>query len=139
VLGDWSGDGHEKTSTFVYDSNKPLDELEAAYHKASSILGFDLINDVARDYEDSRIKTLYLDRLINYSSRITEQNIHAVLDPHTHGDPYDPADAFYSITQEIYMNLFVEILMIGDPTIKLTPKKFDNSNIWNIGGYGLFY
>ncbi len=56
VLGDWSNDGHGKTSDYYIEVNKTIDEMNAAYQKSKK--KFDFVNNVASEYEDSKIMSL---------------------------------------------------------------------------------
>jgi hypothetical protein len=52
LIGDWSGDGHEKTSEIPIQSNMAADEIREAYLKGAIALGVNLEEEVCCDYED---------------------------------------------------------------------------------------
>ncbi len=54
VLGDWSGDGHEKTEKVFIETNKFLGEVVQAY-KDSCELTHVSFNDIANDYGDNHL------------------------------------------------------------------------------------
>lgn len=55
TLGDPSDDGHGKTKTFHIQCNYSVEEITEAYKKATSILGFDYVEDVCSEYEERYI------------------------------------------------------------------------------------
>jgi len=54
TLGDWSGDGHNITRSFFFNTNKTVAELEQIYEDNSAELGFDIF-DYCSDYDDTKI------------------------------------------------------------------------------------
>lgn len=63
VMGDASGDGHEKTVTYMIESNFDCDDIQKAYEKGCKIIGFDLTEDVAVNYGDSSLSAEQLKKL----------------------------------------------------------------------------
>ena len=55
VIGDWSHDGHGMCETVPAKVNLSIEEIEEAYLKGSEILGFNLIEDFCRNYEDNKV------------------------------------------------------------------------------------
>lgn len=55
MIGDWSGDGHEKTSEIPIRSNLTADEILEAYMKGVVRLGVNLEADVCCGYEDDKL------------------------------------------------------------------------------------
>ena len=64
VIGDWSGDGHDKTDTFVYKTNRTMDALIDAFKKGSKLIGLPKSTNrwhdgirfaFCEEYEDNRI------------------------------------------------------------------------------------
>ena len=55
-MGDTSCDGHCLKEIKILKSNLSTKQIRKAYQDATNILGFDFINVVAVDYEDSAIK-----------------------------------------------------------------------------------
>lgn len=120
VVGDWSGDGHEKTESFIIESNLSLDEIRAAYAKGSEILGVDIVKNVCAEYEDNLIPFAIAQKL----------NFHLKTE-----FTYDKGSR--EITPLQWSNLFLGIVKLGSP--EFTYEYVVSDNILNIGGYGLFY
>ncbi|RLA62859.1 MAG: hypothetical protein DRQ78_07505 [Epsilonproteobacteria bacterium] len=66
AIGDWSGDGHEKSDYVRFKSNKTADEIRRAYWEAccdtqvafhhSDLVDYGNYNNMSKDVEVSRIK-----------------------------------------------------------------------------------
>ena len=134
VVGDWSGDGHDKKDMTVIRSNLDSKQIMKAYKKASEKLGFNLIDDVCADYED---RTLYRDQL----KALVENGMNLdVL-----GFEYDIKEAQeclddedsegISLWGESYRNVFLAIVKMGDNSFEWEESRGDSLNI---GGYGCF-
>lgn len=54
TLGDWSGDGHGKNSSYIYESNKSVEEVREIHFKFKDMFSFD-IGSLCRDYGESWI------------------------------------------------------------------------------------
>lgn len=57
-LGDWSGDGHNKTYPLFISTNRSADEIADAYHKTVEAIGFDLAEQVAQEYHSITAESL---------------------------------------------------------------------------------
>ena len=55
VVGDWSGDGHDKTTEVTIASNFNEKAIDRAYKRGTKALGFDFSEEVAADYEDTTL------------------------------------------------------------------------------------
>lgn len=134
VVGDWSGDGHDKTSMTVIRSNLDSKQIMKAYKKASKKLGFSLIDDVAADYEDRTLSRDQLQALVDNGMKLD------VL-----GYEYDIKEATecledkdsegIGIYSEAYRDIFLAIVKMGDESFQWEVSHGDSLNI---GGYGLF-
>lgn len=113
VVGDWSGDGHEKTENILVLSNKSSKEIEKAYQDGTEILGFDFSEECCSDYEDYEIKEKYIKILKNENIKVD--------------------DNFMDI--ESFASIYIQICKLGDPELKIDIQDID---IVDIGGYGLF-
>lgn len=56
VVGDWSRDGHGHSDNVTIRSTLDKAAISKAYQKGTEIVGFNLSDEVASDYEDSRIR-----------------------------------------------------------------------------------
>ena len=114
TVGDWSGDGHEKTETALFDVSCTREEFLSAYKKGTEVLGFDIAS-FCQDYEDCSVPT--------YLSAKLQQHF-----PNEWDDAVDDEDdeAFFDIGVDEFMSAYILTVRLGNPDI-------------NIGGYGLFY
>lgn len=120
VVGDYSGDGHDKTQSFFYELSSPIDSLEEHYRKAALATGFD-ITQYFKEYEDRRIPVETAQMLVDRfgCSFIFEEDEDTVV-----------------VFPDEYADCYVAIFNSLDPKVKLTPLTIED--IINIGGYGLF-
>jgi len=134
VVGDWSGDGHDKKELTVIRSNLDSKEIMKAYKKASKKLGFNFIEDVAADYEDRTVSRDQLKALVDngmsldilgYEYEINEAK-ECLEDEDSEG---------ISIWGESYRDIFLAIVKMGDETFEWEESRGDSLNI---GGYGCF-
>lgn len=119
--GDSSGDGHGKCRSWTIYSNLSKTEVEAAYCKAVTRLGFDPTDS----FEDWGARTLpanKVEKLIEFG--------------------YEPIDMdedgtvwFYP---ELLYKLFIFMVKLGNPDFEYEEDKDEGKNVIYIGGYGLF-
>jgi hypothetical protein len=121
LCGDWSGDGHNMTAHMLIESNLDQAGIESCYTEGSIQVGFDLVNNVARNCEDNHISEEHESRLKDYGIEVAYE------------DEYYRDE--HSLTPESFTKLYLEIARLGGDfqyTI-IEPQ------VINIGGYGLFY
>lgn len=126
TAGDWGGDGHEKTQDFYVVSNLKGKEIGAAYDKATKLLGFDYVNEVAVEYEDSRLPKKFLKKMRELGMKIELED-----------EKYHTEDNYVSINSEEYATIWLEIVKLGNPGFTWSFLKTEAR--LDIGGYGLFY
>lgn len=145
VLGDWSGDGHNRTKGYVIDSSVSFDMLENAHHKGCKVLGFSFENEAASEYEDPTISVDHFQKIIDHidvdEAQFIINNIGGSRDFYSPTKLNDPSiemgERRVRLTLESYAALWLMIAKIHDPTI-IFKVNIDNSERINIGGYGLF-
>jgi hypothetical protein len=122
VVGDPSGDGHERTSSLNIVCNLSSIELNKAYKAGTKLVGYDFSVKVACDYEDSSISKQKLEKLFQLG--------------------YAPGFEFeedgkggYSLCTEDFFRIFLFICKLGYPNLKW--KKCPRQDTIFIGGYGL--
>lgn len=125
VVGDWSHDGHGKTQLVTIRSSLSGTEIEEAYKNGVKIIGFDLIECVAANYEDSGIDAEYERKL-----RAAGVDLDSTVEK-----TYDRTE--WSLWTDSYAELYLFFVKTGNPDFKFEFLNHDESNI-NIGGYGLF-
>ena len=141
VLGDWSGDGHDKTRMISILSNLDKDTLFAAYKKASKKLGFSFIDDVCGDYEDSLLPKEKLNILIKNGFKIENLGFNKtntyLLNEANEAFNESGSDGLY-LSEETYTNIFLFIVKLGNKDFKYEILKGKLNPTLDIGGYGLF-
>lgn len=75
TLGDPSGDGHEKSDSFVVQSNLDVNTLQTLHQSVKKELGFD-IRDIAGEYEEHSIKSHILSKLISLNIISKEDGVY---------------------------------------------------------------
>lgn len=116
VLGDWSGDGHSKTDTVTIETNLSKKEVWEAYSAGAKLIGVDLCNSVAAEYEDNKICR---DDVAKFADAGYECEI----------------DDYNSIYTEEFTALFLFTVSKGRPDFVYEICK--NQDL-HIGGYGLY-
>lgn len=142
VLGDWSDDGHGKTSTFIINSNRDTSNIEKAYKKGVAVLGFDFERKVAYTYEDSTIKIEYLKSLIQTGFEweatvynLKTQDYDDVVFSKQNDVSYETYEDSFCLDDESYLAMWFHVAKLGDPDLEYEIVKIQSLNI---GGYGLF-
>lgn len=139
VVGDRSGDGHDKRETTVLKSNLSGPEIMSAYQKATKKLGFDFITEVCAEYEDrtvpaSKLKTLVEHGLV-IEDTFADYEINICKDAVEAGD--DDLSDGVSIWVDTYVEIFLFIIKLGNQDFEYEYAPDDTSHL-DIGGYGLF-
>lgn len=125
ILGDSSCDGHCIKERVTVKSNLPRQEVEVAYSKAVDILGFNLVADVADEFEDSTIPLKYIAILLKAGVKVDLDDFESL----------DQDEAPYINVRE-FAKLFLEIVKLGNSSFEYEITFGDNEI--DIGGYGLF-
>lgn len=119
VVGDWGGDGHERTETFLFDAQSQAAVVQA-YQKGVELVGVD-ITKFCDEYLDSDIPAAEVQKLI--AAGMTE----GMIDGNDDGTYYMHHDSFAQVYRFIAMK--------GDPELRMDPVQAETIHI---GGYGLF-
>lgn len=122
IVGDWSGDGHRQCDTFVIESEFSPEKINKAYGKATKILGFDLIEEVCAEYEEST-----LDPEVMAKMRCNG------IDPDDYAETYDNKTVIWESCR--YADLYLRIVKLGDPSFEFIKIQEECWSI-HIGGYG---
>lgn len=113
-VGDHSGDGHDRTQQRVINSNRSTTLIWEAYQAGVAIVGFDLLEGVGVNYEDSSITEEMVEML-----RKAGYNIPADTD----GMGWDE-----------YLDAFLFMVKLGDPEFVYETTRLTKMQL---GGYGL--
>ena len=121
VVGDWSGDGHNVTSTFVMKSNFSREEMKAAYEIATEMVGFDITKHLCQEHEDWYISAELVEKFQGFGISLDLE------------EDFENDERF-EMTPEDFVNLYIKL-------INLSAQGFEHEMIKgvdvNIGGYGL--
>lgn len=124
ILGDSSGDGHEKTETVTIKSNLDKTELEQAFADGCKKTGVDFENLVAADYEENTISQELVDKLAVHGFDIAEFS-----------EDEKPGKDGYSLYTEGYAAIWLFIAKVGNPSFEHEEETVPSIYI---GGYGLY-
>jgi hypothetical protein len=132
TLGDPGGDGHANTSDYHMVSNHPAKEIDEAYKKAIEILGFDFVDKVGADYQDSKLREPYFSILVE-KGVIKKEDYEYEYKGEIHLDTYLDEDDFIDIFEGI-CQLVLPDLVIGYRDLK-------EQQIFSLEGaaYGIAY
>lgn len=131
VVGDWSDDGHGKTSTYTYEVNIPQEDIQKYYTAGATPEQHKVINTIADDYEDTKLNDDHIKVLRELGYPV--DSMEWATDNQNDDEPY--------ITEEEFVDLYWHIVGNGLPKdVNLIYSEIEpiNANI-NIGGYGFFY
>jgi len=129
VVGDSSGDGHEKSENFSFLSSHNAEDIRLAYQSAVELIGVDLCADVCEVYEDC------------YVSDQDAEKINAALGNILFAlyDDRDEEDIKSGIPLRLDTDGFVQVYLayikLGNAAIQMIPVE---GTRLTIGGYGLF-
>lgn len=126
VIGDWSGDGHEKKETISYSCNKNPEE---AYKIGCELLGFDLIKDYCVHWYEDHIVPFDILCKIDPQSYSYEDDLGNELTQ----EEIDDCEAIYP---EKWVQLYLKICKYDED---FDYKENEEENVIRIGGYGLFF
>jgi hypothetical protein len=127
VLGDWSHDGHSKSSIVTVRSNFTKPEIEEAYRKGIKKVGVSFIEEIGADYEDYGGCTI--------TEEDCEKLEDAGIDTSDVDDDYSGSG--YRLYEDGFVNIYLSLVKLGNPNFKWE-RISDEENHIRIGGYGLF-
>lgn len=132
-IGDWSGDGHEKTETFYIESKFTEKDFREASSKGKKIVR--LGSNVCSDYEDRTFPGNVLKTIIDHGL-ITEKSLDCVVEAKDMDPDWKLGDDV-EVWGEEFFKLHLAVCKIGNPDLEW--KVISDDPVINIGGYGLFY
>ncbi len=133
VIGDWSGDGHDKRETINIKSSLDKKAMEKAYKKGAKKLGFDFCKDVCAEYEDNKIPSEKLDALVKLG-----------LETKGMGLEYDlkrmkkDKDVGIGLWHDDFVEIYLFLIKLGNEEFTFEYLDVDTNPTINIGGYGMF-
>lgn len=122
VVGDTGGDGHEKTRKTTINSNITASAILKAYQKAVKIIGFDLINEVGVEYEDTSMPWKLFNKLkaAGYTKSVT---------------PTDDKKGIWLDIDE-YIGMYLWMVSLGEPKFQYSLVTEKQLATIDLGGYG---
>lgn len=133
VVGDFSGDGHDRKRKQLYRSNLTCTEVERAYKKGCEIVGFELDKESEyRGSESCKLEQEPIQALIANGVDMSAFLRIQGFDPNTYKLEHD---VYHHLTIEGYLFLWLSIAKIGNTT--LAWQEFE-PNCIDVGGYNLF-
>lgn len=128
VVGDWSGDGHDKKDTINIRSNLDKKAMEKAYKAGTKKVGFDLCADVCSDYEDRNLDSEKWEKLkeLGYQDEELEDE----------ADKYNNGDI--SLWVDSFTDIYLFIVKLGNEKFEFEYLAAKEDPTIKIGGYGLF-
>ena len=119
IVGDVSGDGHNRTSVSTIKSNLTREQIAKAYERGSDAIGINFQEQCCDNYEE-------------YS--ITEQQA-LILKQHGIIDNEEVEEVQCFIADDLFCDIWLKIAKLGSPNFQY---EFLDIDCIPIGGYGLF-
>ena len=123
LIGDYCGDGHGKHEKYIYESNLDSTAIEEAYTRGSTLIGFDLVKEVAREHDNRNLTPEQREIILRLGVDLeyTEEDL-------GWDTPY--------IMDEEWPEVYLAICKLGNPNLIIEKAHVDYVDT---GGYGLFY
>lgn len=143
ILGDWSKDGHERTSSHLYVSNYSHGDIKKAVTKTEKKLGFKF-SSIASDYEDSSINVSNIVKLYDLIEvkddshivrRLSEDEL---INQDTCEILESSLDESFSLDEDSFIELYWLMAKYSLSDVYLDPADESDVTEVNLGGYGLF-
>ena len=120
TVGDWSNDGHGRSADVTIRCSHNVNDLEDAYKKGCKILGFDVEDEIARNYEDNILHKHHFEAFKRHG-----------LEWNWDGDD---GEEIY-LDANAYAELWLFAAKLGNKDLTYEVMSPDGINI---GGYGIF-
>jgi len=138
VIGDWSDDGHGKSDTFYFTSNKTTPEIQEAYRQSVAKTGFTFSHakkgqtSLVCHYEDDKIYREQIEELAKFGD---------VKEALKEADPDE--DGCYRMYSESVFSLIVWFIKLSLPDLEIEQCKPEFINGWwgplnEMWGYGVY-
>jgi hypothetical protein len=129
VVGDWSGDGHDKKDIINIESNFDKKAIDLAYKLGTEKLGFDFCNHIAEEYEDNKLPNEEWKKLKEAGYQD---------DNGLEEDAKKYNDGEISLDISSFADIYLFIVKLGNEKFKFEYLEGNKNPQINIGGYGLF-
>lgn len=127
-VGDWGGDGHERTEDILIRVNRSSVDIETAYCAGVEVCEVDIKSLVA-DYEEWNIP----------SGELRKLHRHGILRDWNFDDEESLSEDFSLLYEiDMYAEIYLRIAQLGDPDLKYETVDNEENPVLCIGGYGLF-
>jgi hypothetical protein len=158
LIGDWSGDGHGKSESIIFETNKTVEEIQQAYKDSCKLTGISFNHN--EDYTGLNLKwnhPEYKDRKIctEYDSYEISRLAEKILKEHGidvwegfDEDAYDREDELAPVDGvDHFTELWVKFVKLSLPDLEMTRISDDEipviNGYWNKNlnvqfGYGLY-
>lgn len=135
IVGDWSGDGHEKTENFSIVSNRSQQEIVAAHDKTIKSLKYDPLSDLD-EYEVQFLSKKSINCFVELG--VTWESIGWDVPSPALGRSSDVIDQSINddIGTEDVVALYMVLAAVSDPDLRYANRK---SDYIHVGGYGIFH
>lgn len=125
TVGDRWNDGHGRYEAYIVNCSHDANYIIQGIVDSEKLTGFNLVEDVCRDYEDSSIPDDIFHKLENLEI--------------SHGIEYNDYCESYGIADnDAYIKLILNWIGLSIPDFKYNIIEDDVPEI-SLGGYGLFY
>lgn len=154
IIGDWSGDGHERSDEVILSTNKTVEEIQQAYKDSCKLTGLSF--NINQDYTELNLNYShpeYTDRKIatDYQNNTISKLAEEILLKHginvRDGYICKPDDLVRIDDVNHFTKIWIKFVQLSLPDLILTPIEDDvpvingwwNKNLNVQFGYGLYY
>lgn len=143
VLGDWSNDGHGKSSEILLESNKTVKDIQLTYKRSVKLTGVNFSKDVCGGYEDSKLSKPVYDKFCTFG--LTKELLMSFDEGELEIEDFESGGEL-RLSQEMFIKLWIWFVKLSDPELQINIVEDDIPPIngyWSTVlnenfGYGLY-
>lgn len=136
VIGDWSGDGHSRSESYLVRSNYPVEQVREAHFLIKEKTGID-IERICSEYQDSDIDKNVITKLLSLGFQFEYDDVESPTQNDILFGAKEMAKLWVFLLQKADPNLSLEIIDFDIPTLHFWGVDKLSRHIGFVG-YGLF-
>lgn len=107
-VGDWSNDGHSRTRTAVFETNRTVEELREMYFRNKEVYG-DVLEHYCSEYAESLITKEDIEEI---------EKVGIIISDEMKEEAQQNGEA--SVYPEDIIEWFIQFMKLGNPSLELT-------------------
>lgn len=132
LVGDWSGDGHGESETFIVETNaSSIKDVEVAYDKATDLTGVHPIQSICSEYEDPLITKKDIDKLKAHNINVADYAEEVY-----NKEDREEGNLSFQCRADAWVEFILAFIKLGNPLLecKVVDDEFPT---FDAGGYGI--